>query len=65
MLCRQGLPWELLFADDRALTAETEANMQEKWQNWQEFIEPKELKVNAGKTKVMVSSRSTITKVLS
>ena len=32
-ICRKGLPWELLSADDLALATETEANMKEKWQN--------------------------------
>ena len=64
--CREGLPWELLFADDLSLTAKdddlslaakAETKMQEKWQKWQEGIEKKGLKVNTGKTEVMVCSR--------
>ena len=54
---RKGLPWELLFADDLSLAAGAEMDMQERWQKWQEGIEEKGLKVNTGKTEVMVCSR--------
>src|SRR5271156_5052821 len=41
---RIGLPWELLYADDLALIAESEA----------ELLVAKGLRVNMGKTKVII-----------
>ena len=53
---RCGLPRELLFADDLAIVTDTE-EMQRRWLGWQIGMESKGLKVNIGKTEVMVSSR--------
>ena len=33
---RDGSPWELLFADDLVVIAESEAGLQEKYRRWQE-----------------------------
>ena len=33
---REGILWELLFAEDLALIAESKAEWQEKYQRWQE-----------------------------
>ena len=54
---RCGLPCELLFADDLVVVTETEEQMQRRWLGWQTGMESKALKVNIGKTEVMVSSR--------
>lgn len=54
---RGGLPWELLFADDLALMADSETELQNKWSKWQVGMEGKGLKVNTSKTEVMVSTR--------
>ena len=48
-----GLPWELLYADDLALIAESRAELLEKIKSWKEGMEAKGLRVNMGKTKVM------------
>ena len=48
---------ELLFADDLAVVTDTEEEMQMRWLGWQIGMESKGLKVNIGKTEVMVSSR--------
>ena len=56
--CRNGLPWELLFADDLAIIADSEEDLQRRWLKWQIGIESKGLKVNTGKTEVMVSGRN-------
>ena len=56
--CRNGLPWELLFADDLAITADSEEDLQRRWLKRQIGMESKGLKVNTGKTKVMVSGRN-------
>ena len=55
--CREGLPWELLFADDLVIIAETKEDLQRKWLQWQRGMASQGLKVNTGKTEVMVSSR--------
>ena len=54
---RRGLPRELLFADDLAVVTDTEEEMQRRWLDWQIGMESKGLKVNIGKTEVMVRSR--------
>lgn len=55
---REGLLKELLFADDLVILAESEEELQGKWLRWQEGMERKGLKVNTGKTEVMVSSKA-------
>jgi hypothetical protein len=52
---REGLPWELLYADDLALIAETEVKLMEKVQLWKASMEEKGLRVNVAKTKVLKS----------
>ena len=48
---------ELLFADDLAVVTDTEEEVQRRWLGWQLGMESKGLKVNTGKTEMMVSSR--------
>ena len=43
-------------ADDLAVVTDTEEEMQKRWLGWQIGMESKGLKVNTGKTEVMVSS---------
>jgi hypothetical protein len=50
---REGLPMELLYADDLVLMAESEELLMEKLRKWKTGMEAKGLRVNAGKTKVM------------
>src|SRR5271157_5206058 len=50
---KEGLPFELLYADDLALLAESENELMEKVTHWKVALEAKGLKVNMGKTKVM------------
>jgi hypothetical protein len=50
---REGLPWELLYADDLALIADTEEQLMEKIKVWKAGMEGKGLRVNMSKTKVM------------
>ena len=54
---RRGLSRELLLADDLTVATYTEEEMQRRWLDWQIAMESKGLKVNIGKTEVMVSSR--------
>jgi hypothetical protein len=50
---REGLPFELLYADDLALMAESEERLLESIKRWRGGMEEKGLRVNMGKTKVM------------
>src|ERR1700755_633505 len=50
---RVGLPWELLYADDLALMAESEEELIEKIRPWKDGMEEKGLTVNVTKTKVL------------
>ena len=57
---REGLPWELLYADDLALLAESTGELLVKIERWKEGMERKGLRVNMGKTKVMKCQRSSV-----
>jgi len=48
-----GLPWELLYADDLCLIAETEEELMVKIKRWKEGLESKGLRMNMSKTKAM------------
>ena len=48
---REGLPMELLYAEDLVLIAETKLLLL-KVRKWKEGMEKKGLRVNAGKTKI-------------
>ena len=50
---RDGLPMELLYADDLVLLADSEELLVEKIMRWKAGLEAKGLRVNMGKTKVM------------
>ena len=52
---RNGLMSEMLYADDLVLASETMEGLREKFWKWKEAFESKGLKVNLGKTKVVVS----------
>ena len=52
---RTGTPWELLYADDLVISAETEEGLKMKLNKWETETEAKGLRVNMGKTKIMVS----------
>ena len=54
---RVGLPWELLYADDLALIAESLVDLELQYSALQRGMENKGLRVNTRKTKVMISSR--------
>ncbi|XP_057314191.1 uncharacterized protein LOC130655450 [Hydractinia symbiolongicarpus] len=53
---RTGCPWELLYADDLVLIAESMEELVEKFEKWKKGLEEKGLKVNTAKSKVMISS---------
>jgi len=47
---RVALPWELLYADDLAVIAETEEELIKRLNEWKD-----NMRVNMNKTKVMIS----------
>ena len=49
---RVALPWELLYADDLAVIAETEEELIKRLNEWNENVESKGMRVNMNKTKV-------------
>jgi hypothetical protein len=51
---RGGLPFGLLYADDLDLMAESKEDLTEKFKVWKSKMEAKGLRVNMGKTKIMV-----------
>ena len=51
---RNGLMSEMLYADDLVLMSETMEGLREKFWKWKEAFKSKGLKVNLGKTKVVV-----------
>ena len=60
---RTGCPWELLYADDLVIVAETLDELKSQLKQWKNGLESKELKVNVGKTKVMCSSPNAVKSV--
>jgi len=52
---RVALPWELLYADDLAVIAETEEELIKRLSEWKDNVESKGMRVNMNKTKVMIS----------
>ena len=52
---RVALPWELLYGDDLAVTAETEEKLIKRLNEWKENVESKGMRVNMNKTKVTIS----------
>jgi len=52
---RVALPWELLYADDLAVIAETEEELIKRLNEWKDNVESKGTRVNMNKTKVMIS----------
>ena len=47
------MPWELFYADDLCLLAETEEDLMVKIKRWKDGMELKGISVNMDKTKVM------------
>ena len=52
---REGLLNEILYANDLVLMSESLEDLRERFQRWRRALEGKGLKVNVGKTKMMVS----------
>ena len=52
---RVALPWELLYADDLAVIAETEEKLIKTLNEWKDNVESKGMRVYMNKTKVIIS----------
>jgi len=52
---RVALPWELLYADDLVVIAETENDLIKRLNEWNHFVENRGMGVNINKTNVMIS----------
>ena len=52
---RVALPWELLYADDLVVIAETEEDLIKRLNEWKDFVENRGVRVNMNKIKVLIS----------
>jgi len=52
---RLALPWELLYADDLVVIAETEEDLIKRLNEWEDNVENRGMRVNMNKTKVVIS----------
>jgi len=52
---RVALPWELLFADDLVVIAETKEDLIKRLNEWKDYVMNRGMRVNMNKTKVMIS----------
>jgi len=52
---RVALPWELLYADDLVVIAETEDDLIKRHNEWRDNVENRGMRVNMNETKVMIS----------
>jgi len=52
---RVALPWELLYADDLVVIAESEDRLIKRLNEWKDNVENRGMRVNMNKTKVMIS----------
>ena len=55
--CRVEDPWELLYADDLVLTAESREEVVQMFRRWKEALELRGMKVNLSKTKLLVTGK--------
>jgi hypothetical protein len=55
--CSRGDPWDLLYADDLALTAASKEEVVEAFEMWRDAMAGVGFKVNTGKTKIMVTGK--------
>jgi len=52
---RVALPWELLYADDMVVIAETEDDLIKRLSEWDDSVENRGMRVNMNTTKFMTS----------
>ena len=63
--CRKGGSWELLYADELVLRAQTREEVIEMFKRWKGGMEKRGLKINISKTKYLVTAREAKEKVKS
>ena len=61
--CRKGALWEMLYADDLELTAESKDEVRSMFMKWRGAIEMGGLKTNLSKTKYMISGKISVNEV--
>ena len=54
----EGLPWEILYADDLMLLTESKKSLKKKRLVWKEQLNRKSMRLNAKKTKFMSSGKN-------
>ena len=59
----EGLVFEILYADDLVLLAESMEELRKKLSNWRDAIEKKGMKVNISKTKCLVSGEGGVKEI--
>ena len=52
-----GEPWELLYADDLVLSADSNESVTKIFKDWSSAVELRGMKVNIGKTKLLISGK--------
>ena len=52
-------PWEMLYADESVLTAESKKEVADMFNRWMEGMEQRGLKINTEKTKSVVTGNKT------
>ena len=57
-LCRKGDPWELLYADDLVLTAESQQEVMEMFNLWRNAMARCGMKINIPTTKLLISAKA-------
>ena len=58
--CNSGGPWELLYADDLVITAESRTEVERKFAEWKSCLESRGMKVNIGKMKLLITGDETM-----
>ena len=53
--CRNNLPWEMLYANDLVIIADSLKELGTRYAVWKNCMESKGLRVNLAKTKVIIS----------
>jgi len=52
---RVALPWDLLYADDLVVIAETEEDLIKRLNEWKDFMENRGMRVKMNRTKIMIT----------